>query len=469
MWFVLGLMLLAGSTRANAAPLSLDAYLKEVRQSHGGYRAASETTEGAALRAEEGSLLLAPTAFGSFQYIHDESPRLSPVFQGNKSTLTGYTLGVKQLTSFGASAALSYNINRTEIFGANPLFTPLPQYYDAKPLLELNFPVWRNLFGGETKADQERLEAQALATSFEQSFRMKAIVADAEATYWRLSAARKTVAIQKASLERAAAIRDWLGGQVRMQLSDRADLLQAVAAVRVRELELAAAQDELRSAALAFNSLRGNESDQAPELADLDGVGLDRASVPARDELRDDVKAAAQRERFAGATATMGLQRLSPSVEIYSQLALNGREARFGPAADQSFSSKYPYAVAGVRFTAPLDIGAILRSRSGYRHEKIAAEQDYDRRVFEQNQEWLDLTKRLDEAKSRLRLADEIVSAQKEKLEHERARHRRGRTTTYQVLLFEQDYAASRLTKLRNQSEIVGLLARMKTFGGQSR
>ena len=53
---------------------------------------------------------------------------------------------------------------------------------------------------------------------------------------------------------------------------------------------------------------------------------------------------------------------------------------------------------------------------------------------------------------------------QKEKLEYERERLKKGRTTTYAILVFEQDYSMAQLNSIRIQAEIVSIVAQMKTF-----
>jgi outer membrane protein TolC len=53
---------------------------------------------------------------------------------------------------------------------------------------------------------------------------------------------------------------------------------------------------------------------------------------------------------------------------------------------------------------------------------------------------------------------------QREKFEHERERLLRGRTTTYQAISFEQDYANTQLLRLRTQAEVLQTIAQMKAF-----
>ncbi|MDH4225644.1 MAG: TolC family protein, partial [Deltaproteobacteria bacterium] len=94
-----------------------------------------------------------------------------------------------------------------------------------------------------------------------------------------------------------------------------------------------------------------------------------------------------------------------------------------------------------------------------------AADLNYRRKLFEAETDWRDLTQRFVEAMNRLKLAREIELSQKEKLEYERERLKRGRTTTSQVILFEQDNAVAQLTRLQAQLEALSVLATLKSFG----
>ncbi|MEW6056390.1 MAG: TolC family protein [Bdellovibrionota bacterium] len=461
-----GFFLMLSSLIANADVLTLESYLKQVRSKHSGYRAASEASTGAALRSEEGSLLLAPTLFGNVQRSSDERQTLNPLFQGNTTKIANYSLGVSKLTTFGLQARLFYETIHTEVIGASPAFITEPRFYDTRPVLELSQSLWRNFFGAETRITQERLEAQALATSYNESFRAKQILSRAETAYWRLVQARDVVKVQTESVSRARAMREWAARQARMQLADRSDLLQAEAALKVKELDLRAAHDEHRLASQDFNSVRGIEKDEVDDtLASLSAVQPVDTGAPERTEMRDDVRAANELRRATAASAEIGLQRASPTLEVYTTLSLNGRDQRFSSSSSEAFSTKHPWTIVGLRFSAPLDLGTTFATRAGYVRERDAADLDFERRRFEQDEEWRNLNRRLQEAKERLKLAQSIEDAQKEKLDNERSRHRRGRTTTYQVILFEQDYATAQISRIRNQGEILQLIAQMKTFG----
>ena len=65
-------------------------------------------------------------------------------------------------------------------------------------------------------------------------------------------------------------------------------------------------------------------------------------------------------------------------------------------------------------------------------------------------------------------LSRKIEAAQKAKLENERKLLKQGRTTTYQILLFEQEYSKSMLTTIQTAYQLLSLIADKKLYDGES-
>lgn len=463
---------------AAAAPsevLTLDVYLSQVREKHEGLKALALTSEAAMQRSSEKNLLTAPSLFSNVQVASDAKPNMAPALLGTQTNNDNFSVGVSKLTDFGLNAKLYYTLAYTDIEGMDPsIFQNIglppqlfdsPRFYEARPTLEINQSLWRNGFGSETQAALKLLEAQARATSFDTSFKGKQLLAEAEGTYWRLVAARETVSIQQDSYERAKKLREWNARQTKLELADKADLLSAEAGLQSRGLELQGALDEERSVSLSFNSLRDIDVSMVNErLTSLDVVRFDDLPVPSKEGLRDDVKAAAESRSAAEADAAINEEKNKPTLDVFGSLSLNGRNADLGGSVHDSFNTDKPTAAAGIKFTTPLDFGQMSEDRAAYIREQQAAELAYRRKLLEEARDWKDLNDKLTEARRRLRLAIAIEQAQNTKLIHERDRLRLGRTTTYQVLLFEQDYAMAELTRLKTQAEILGIIAQMKTF-----
>jgi outer membrane protein TolC len=456
-----------GSSAESRQVLGLKDFLHEVETGNQSIKAFRDSSQGAELRAAESRLLLAPTAFANFQYSDDKRQTLAPIFQGRQTQASSYSLGISQQTSFGLQGKLSYNLFNTSLVGVDPGLVPQSSYYEARPVLELTMSLWRNGFGRETRANQQVLESQAMATSFSDSYSLKTSMANAETAYWGLVLAREGVRIQRESLTRFERIRDIYLRRSKLDLSDRADLLQSEASVRSRQLELQSAIDNERVAARNFNTLREVQSDDVVEMLDpITPEVISQLHVPERAQFRDDVKAAQHQEKLAVANSQIGRERNSPTLELFASLSTNGRNPNLVDAGSLSLSGQYPWNTFGLRFSTPLDLDDLSKSRDGYRHIQESAEVRLKRVLFEQERDWNDLNKRFTESKNRLEIARSVEAMQKEKLLYEKSRLTRGRTTTFQVIIFEQEYALSQLAHIQAQATVLQLVAQMKTFGG---
>lgn len=454
-----------------AAPgpnIALKEYLEQVKAKHEGFLASKKIAEGAELEAQGSHLAYSWGAFANYQYLNDSKPTANPAFLGTNTRADGYSLGVSKLTDFGLQAKISYQINWTKLSGVNPAFISTPSAYDAKPLLEVTQSLWRNGFGKETRSEIEASESVSLSKSYGERFKMKAVLLVAESAYWRLAFAREAVLVQRENLERALKLKNYSSGKVKVALADKADLLQASAAVELRQLELALSVDEEKSASRNFNSLIGTEGDRVDlSLTDFSAETVKNIRPPVR-TTRDDIKAAEQMVRAAVANYESYLQKTNPTFDLFASAALNGRNASFGTAVSGSLKTDSPTEAVGFRFSTPLDFGLIAESRQGMLKQKDGAILSLSRKQFETDREWEDLNDQLATAKSRLQLSESIEQIQKEKLNYERERHKRGRSTTYQILQFEQDYSASSFARLRTEAEILKIIAQMKMFGGET-
>jgi len=461
----------SSTTSAFAAPLPLDEYLSQVRSDNPGVRAADETSRGALLRSREARLVFAPQLSATAQVLSDARPQLNS-FAPEKTTGSSFTFGLSQQFAFGAQARLGYQLSHVRLH-VNPAATGFyntTDYFDAIPSLELAVPLLRNFGGSESRAQQELVEAAALATHYGEAHHARMLLLEAELAYWRLAAGREVVEVQERTLSRTKFLREWAAKRVRFNLGDRSDLLQADAAHRFRELELQAARDEERAAEQGFNSIRGREPGAKVEpLAPLAQARAEIApewktlSEPPRP--REDLLASEQARRLSSGQAEQAAERNRANLELFGQAQLNGRSGTASDALSSGFSLDKRTASVGVRLVSSLNFGAKSDARDGAEREQAAASMAFERRRFEQKQEFLDLRSRLAEAQARLGLARELEKLQEEKVTHERNRLQRGRSTTFQLIQFEADYSTAQLARLRAQFEVIQLVARLNTFG----
>ena len=143
---------------------------------------------------------------------------------------------------------------------------------------------------------------------------------------------------------------------------------------------------------------------------------------------------------------------------------MNGRADKAADAMTDSDRAERDTAFVGLRFQVPLNFSAAAHARAGARRNVLAAEQNEKYLRYAQEQNWADLVQKIADAKETLKLTTAMEKAQKAKLDNERQRLRQGRTTTYQILLFEQDYNQAQASRVRATSQILALQSQVKLY-----
>jgi outer membrane protein TolC len=252
---------------------------------------------------------------------------------------------------------------------------------------------------------------------------------------------------------------------VRAHLIDEPDLLTSIAQAKSKEFDLKTAIDNVRVAERSFNSARGMDSDSVPEpLMSLAPEALQSLQVPERSELRDDVKAAEQNTIVTTAKSDIATQNTLPILNVVGTVSTNGLDPSLNTSFHDTLTANNPYYQIGVNLTVPLDFGEVTAMKRAYAEQMKGAELTYRRRLFDQENDWKDLVKKLGEAKERLAIAVDVENAEKLKYDHESVRQKQGVTTTYQVFQYDLDYLTSQLNRIQTQSIILNLIAQMKTY-----
>ena len=448
-------------------PLELNDYLAQVSAASPGVKASVLQIEGTKEASLEGDLSYIPKFSVLGNYTNDKRQVTNAFYLGSVNSNGNYTFAIDQQFSTGTTAKLSYNINNSLTTNLSPAFFPGGsfQFSAAQTELDITQPIWKNGFGVETRATATLAEATALASHFGEKFKLKQTLAGAETAYYRLAISREALSLLNDVLDRAKKILDWSEKRVRDQIADKIDVLQAKAAFLTRQLEVENGKNEERSAALAFNIQRySTVNDVSETLAPINTQAILEIKIPNRADVTDDIKAAEQNERAVVANNELSKQKAQPDLSLFGSLAYNGVDTYLSNALSNSLTTNHPMYMVGAKFTFPLFFWETSEIRSGRIKQQLSAEALTLETKINTNENWEDLLKKFGEAKGRLQMSDEVVNAQKEKLDYEKYRLKLGRTTTFQVLTYEQDYANSLINRLHIEQEILSIHAQMKTY-----
>jgi outer membrane protein TolC len=460
------LILSLGSARHASAdePYTLGSYIQDVRSKNQSFTGNQSLKSGARGRAREADLLFTPSVFANAQYGDDAKLSTIPIPGLSYSSIEtqNYSLGINENTGFGLQAKIYYALDYTNYLG---LPGGLPGFYDSRPVVELNQSLWQNGMGHLDQANETSIRAQADADFWNAEGGRENLEVNAEGAYWRLVIARELVLIQKRAVDAAQSIYDYNDRKAKMNLTDRADLLQSKASLESKRLDLKTAEDEETAATLAFNSYRNAPDEANPgKLAEISWDQLKSIAFPSQFQSRADTLAAEAQSRAAVANAKIQAERDKPNLNVFANYAFNGRDNSTSAALGNSWDSGRPTVSVGIKFSAPLNFGAVNEARKGAELNAIGSDAIYQQKLQDQSNQWNTLVIDLKNAQKRLELAIVIATAQKEKLDYERVRLRQGRTTTYQVLLFEQDYTAAEYARTNAAYQVLTLTSQIKLY-----
>lgn len=450
--------------------LNIRDFLNQVREKHGTYQSAEEARDAAKLYENEGHLLLSPSLFASAQNTMDKKP--GTFFTYDSAVTNTYQLGVSETTSVGLSGRLYYTATDLTYTNLTALGSPGENlhYLQASPVLELTLPLWRNWLGEETRNQVEQSDAQSASTTHMQAYNMKSVLSQAATAYWNLALSRESMRVAQDAVERDEQLVKWHERRQRNGLGDKADVLQAQAALQTKLIDLKNAQDNERAFARIFNLSRGRlSSSVAEKLMPLDESFVDQIKIPERSGNREDVTASIEQSKSTTAAAEVSRQKYLPTLELYGSAALNnGNPTDVNNAYADSFRTDRPTNTIGIRLNAPLDLGLISNVRQGWAKEKKSAELTAQRKLLEQENDWNDLVDKFHQSQERFGLYQKLEKKQKEKFDYERARRTAGRTTTQQVLNFELDYEQAQLGRIQSLSDMLLVYSQMKMYEGVS-
>lgn len=283
--------------------------------------------------------------------------------------------------------------------------------------------------------------------------------------FWRLYYAQQSLTVVQESFLWAKRLRDWNAQRVAKNLADEIDLLQSESNLKTRELELQAAKIEYGQALRSFNQLRQQDGDVGLMINENQkGIKLLQLPLPKRAANREDLVAAQKSLQALIASAQVLIEKNLPSLDLYATYGRYGRDAKYSEAQDEAFSGDHELGVIGIKFVAPLDIFSSSNVRKGNYLEQQSAEQSIARKQFDLDQEWIELSQRFSDLKDKLSISLKMQEIQTKKLEREKDRYNRGRTTTFQVLQFGQDSASARLNTIRNEFELISTYNQLKLF-----
>ena len=132
-------------------------------------------------------------------------------------------------------------------------------------------------------------------------------------------------------------------------------------------------------------------------------------------------------------------------LNLYGSYARNVAEANARSAFNNSVNSnnRADSGNIGMQFSMPINFLLTNQIIEGAEQQILAEKNQYQQQQLQYQNNWQNLNINGIALQENLKLALDILQIQKNKLNQERMLLKKGRTSTYQILMFEQDFASA--------------------------
>lgn len=433
--------------------LTLNAYMDLAKNKDASWQASNLGRQGALKVRENAALISGLNLIANASYLSDGRPTMNPNFMGSKTVNRSYAFGVQQQSLLGVNWSLTQNYSYTRLYDAS--FIPTPKYFDAYPKLELSLNLWRNWLGAETSATQKQLDAQLQTQALRAEMAFLQKENEIKEAFYNLATQQKNYDTQKDSLRRAEKILGWAQSRLARNLADKGDVYQIQALVSARKMDLINAEMKLKEASRTFNSFLDNNSDQVEYALQLDDINLNELKLDKRiDKKRIDSEMEKENLKSIAANYQMQKEKNKPNLNLSLSYLRQGRDFDAASAQDNILEQRKENYMVGVQFSMPLDMANLNRSKEGFedlRQSQLLAEKARQRG---DSILWDNTVDQAEALAGQLKIIRDLEIIQKNKADLERTKYNNGRSTTYQVLTFEQDYVNTRNQRIMLERDL---------------
>jgi outer membrane protein TolC len=435
----------------DAKTWTLESFLLEASKTNALIKAARLQKEASQLRQNMGDLAeLSPLLQAEYVYTDDQRETAFPAQQGTRTKTRRYSLGVSKKFVTGTTLFANVGQGRGELEG---LAFPFEPNWETQYTLGARQSLWKDFFGSGIRVRRAREDATSRAERLGSELAERQALMTAEETYWELAYQSIDRIEKEAALARVRKLRDWTARRLNNGIGDRSDLLQVEGLLARRQLEQMSTSDAYTSAFLRFQDFIGRPLNEGA-LVPADAFGAEsRFPEETAKLIRLDAWVQRSASEAAAFAADETVDRFRPDLVVEGSVGANGREAGFSDSSSEGFSRDNPIYNVGLKLQVNLDFGLQSRIARAARSEAAAARIKAERAATDPASSWEELSRKHREVVARVKAAEQLVGIQERKLAREQERLSVGRSTTFQVLTFEQDIADARtgLLQLRYQ------------------
>ncbi|PIR22236.1 MAG: hypothetical protein COV44_09060 [Deltaproteobacteria bacterium CG11_big_fil_rev_8_21_14_0_20_45_16] len=467
-FFLAGIIFVSFASFASAKTLNIGEYLEKVQQENLDVQASRHRLQSSESLKSQPELMYQP--FVDFQLNYSDAKDTGVMsFQssGAESKTVLFAGALRKDWMTGTHTSINHIIQKKEVEG---LANPGEEYWRNSLSLKVEQDLWRNFLGQENRSGTRRIQAELEAMSKQEKFMIQQILIQAEASYWNYALAIESRKSLEDSLKRSSEILEWNRKRLKLNVVDRGDVLQSEAQVLRLQQSLEESKRNEKAALRSMLLNLRNEEGEEREGLEVDSLEIKdlKFEIPESwdEAARSDLEATRSRMRAAEEDSVQTRSSLLPDLNLYASYSGNAAELSLSKAEESTLDNSYRTYEVGVKLSIPLNILGQNEVAVAKRKQALAAAMDFNQKKRSLQSQFLDLRDQIQETLENIKTAQQLKKTESEKLKHEQKRFKQGRSTSFQVLSFEEDLARADLELLRLYALARNLRSQFRLFLG---
>lgn len=426
--------------------------------------AANDSEAGATLEASQSRYITAPQAFIDYQDSKDKSPTLTPEFSGTERNGDELKVGIQAQTSLGIKPRVYSFVQNQKVSNISSLPNPDLSLQRKGYGVEAEVSLWKNAFGKDIRSQQQTLGALSEAKRFQAIASRVGFEVESDLLYFQTAYLVEAVEIQKSLVKQGEKLVSWTQEKSNARLLEPVHVAQAQAAHQSRKIALISYQQQLHANLLKISQLVGinvtastlfDSTEQLAKSIQSPGINLsEKITIPA---LAKSVEA----ER---AQLQLTNESLKPDLNLKAQyLAFSDTGKQDDSSRCKSASDCRSMALS-LNLTIPLDISAWQKGAKAVSARVSSLEKDLQAENQNSQVEKEQLLTQLSTLKEQIISYEKLVQSQETRLSKERERQARGRATTYDLIISEQDLGESRIALSEAKTNYLSTITQLRFF-----
>ncbi|WWW13354.1 TolC family protein [Spirobacillus cienkowskii] len=415
------------------------------------------------LEHAQAELLTQPQGFVEFSKNNDKSPSLTPDFSGLSRYGSQFRVGLQSQQSFGLKHKLYFITENQGFERAVSLSEQNKNMTRLGVAVELELPIWKNGFGENLKYQKESLLKLAKSQELKNQFELLAKKIDAEKIYIEYAYLQSSMEIQKLLVDQGERLLAWVKRQYKDRLLEEVHVAQAEAALESRKLGMLSKELKQKNILLKLKSLLPEYIEKNFIAENIDEIEKYLFLKNITEERKDIL---ALQESIFAETANIYLQKesLKPELNFNFQFISYKKIHNTDNLTNCQGLTNCSLIGATLSFVVPLDFSTVQLAQNAAQDRIHSLKLNLSQEILNSKSEFEILRQQNDSLDKQILSLKDLIKIHENRLEFERARQRRGRATTFDLINSEQDLSESKDRLVEAKSARLAVLSQYKLY-----